>query len=56
MGIFVGDGKGTFRPKDSLTRAEMAVIIQNAFKFKIKAQHTFNDVPSTHWQMMQLVH
>lgn len=49
MGIFVGDGKGTFRPKDSLTRAEMAVIIQNAFKFKIKAQHTFNDVPSTHW-------
>ncbi|ALQ67485.1 N-acetylmuramoyl-L-alanine amidase [Bacillus sp. SH7-1] len=49
MGIFVGDGKGTFRPKESLTRAEMAVIIQNAFKFKIKAQHTFNDVPSTHW-------
>ncbi|PQZ59371.1 MULTISPECIES: S-layer homology domain-containing protein [Bacillus] len=49
MGIFVGDGKGTFRPKEFLTRAEMAVIIQNAFKLKVKAQHTFNDVPSKHW-------
>ncbi|PEC54700.1 N-acetylmuramoyl-L-alanine amidase [Bacillus cereus] len=49
MGIFVGDGKGTFRPKESLTRAEMAVILQKAFKLKVKADHTFNDVPKDHW-------
>ncbi|EJQ62203.1 S-layer homology domain-containing protein [Bacillus mycoides] len=49
MGIFVGDGKGTFRPKESLTRAEMAVILQKAFKLKVKAKHTFNDVPKDHW-------
>ncbi|MED0991179.1 S-layer homology domain-containing protein [Bacillus nitratireducens] len=49
MGIFVGDGKGTFRPKESLTRAEMAVILQKAFKLKVKANHTFNDVPKNHW-------
>ncbi|MCU5473012.1 S-layer homology domain-containing protein [Bacillus paranthracis] len=49
MGIFVGDGKGTFRPKESLTRAEMAVILQKAFKLKVKTNHTFNDVPKDHW-------
>ncbi|KMN43577.1 S-layer homology domain-containing protein [Bacillus sp. LK2] len=49
MGIFVGDGKGTFRPKDSLTRAEMAVILQKAFKLEVKAPHTFNDVDTTPW-------
>lgn len=49
MGIFVGDGKGTFRPKESLTRAEMAVILQRAFKLEVKAPHTFNDVDATHW-------
>ncbi|KXY29634.1 N-acetylmuramoyl-L-alanine amidase [Bacillus cereus] len=49
MGIFVGDGKGTFRPKESLTRAEMAVILQKAFKLKVKANHTFNDVSKDHW-------
>ncbi|KOS29150.1 N-acetylmuramoyl-L-alanine amidase [Bacillus anthracis] len=49
MGIFKGDEKGKFRPKDSLTRAEMAQILKNAFKFKVKEKHTFNDVPKTHW-------
>ncbi|KOS28480.1 N-acetylmuramoyl-L-alanine amidase [Bacillus anthracis] len=49
MGIFEGDEKGKFRPKDSLTRAEMAQVLQNAFNFKVKAQHTFNDVPKGHW-------
>lgn len=49
MGIFVGDGKGTFRPKESLTRAEMSVILQRAFKLEVKAPHTFNDIDATHW-------
>ncbi|WP_346817487.1 S-layer homology domain-containing protein [Bacillus paramobilis] len=49
MGIFVGDGKGTFRPKESLTRAEMSVILQKAFKLEVKAPHTFNDIDAAHW-------
>ncbi|MGG0299975.1 S-layer homology domain-containing protein [Bacillus albus] len=49
MGIFVGDGKGTFRPKESLTRAEMSVILQKAFKLEVKATHTFNDIDAAHW-------
>ncbi len=49
MGIFIGDGKGTFRPKESLTRAEMSVILQRAFKLEVKAPHTFNDIDATHW-------
>ncbi|KOS29742.1 S-layer protein [Bacillus anthracis] len=49
MGIFKGDEKGNFRPKDSLTRAEMAQIITKAFKFKVKKKHTFKDVPKDHW-------
>ncbi|KXY45445.1 N-acetylmuramoyl-L-alanine amidase [Bacillus cereus] len=49
MGIFIGDGKGTFRPKESLTRAEMSVILQRAFKLEVKEPHTFNDIDATHW-------
>ena len=37
MGIFVGDDKGTFRPKESLTRAEMSVILQRAFQLEVKS-------------------
>ncbi|MDA1526908.1 S-layer homology domain-containing protein [Bacillus cereus group sp. TH260-2LC] len=49
MGIFVGDDKGTFRPKESLTRAEMSVILQKAFKLEVKAPHTFDDIDATYW-------
>ena len=49
MGIFVGDDKGTFRPKESLTRAEMSVILQRAFKLEVKAPHTFNDIDASYW-------
>ncbi|AJG79270.1 N-acetylmuramoyl-L-alanine amidase, family 4 [Bacillus cereus 95/8201] len=49
MGIFVGDDKGTFRPKESLTRAEMSVILQRAFQLEVKAPHTFNDIDASHW-------
>ena len=57
MGIFVGDDKGTFRPKESLTRAEMSVILQRAFQLEVKAPHTFNDIDASHWwAKKQLVH
>ncbi|NIA59305.1 S-layer protein [Bacillus pacificus] len=49
LGIFNGDGNGGFRPKDSVSRAEMAQIIKNAFQVSAKQKHTFNDVPNGFW-------
>ncbi|TPV45918.1 S-layer homology domain-containing protein [Bacillus dicomae] len=49
LGIFSGDGNGGFRPKDSVSRAEMAQIIKNAFQVSAKQKHTFNDVPNGFW-------
>ncbi|MGE6347312.1 S-layer homology domain-containing protein [Bacillus mycoides] len=49
LGIFKGDGNGGFRPKDSVSRAEMAQIIKNAFQVSAKQKHTFNDVPNGFW-------
>ncbi|MBE7104913.1 S-layer protein [Bacillus cereus] len=49
LGIFKGDGNGGFRPKDSVSRAEMAQILTNAFHLSAKQTHTFNDVPNGFW-------
>ncbi|PEB54630.1 cell surface protein [Bacillus sp. AFS098217] len=49
MGIFTGDEKGNFRPKDSLTREEMAQVLTKAFKLQVKADHTFKDVDADSW-------
>ncbi|EJR57130.1 hypothetical protein IIM_00239 [Bacillus cereus VD107] len=49
LGIFKGDGNGGFRPKDSVSRAEMAQILTNAFQVSAKKKHTFNDVPNGFW-------
>ncbi|MFP3376518.1 S-layer homology domain-containing protein [Bacillus sp. SIMBA_069] len=48
-GIMTGDGTGTFRPDDVLTRYEMAVILQRAFHLEFKGQEKFKDVPKGHW-------
>jgi len=48
-GIMKGDGTGTFRPDDVLTRYEMAVILQKAFHLESKEQGKFKDVPKGHW-------
>ncbi|ARZ63367.1 MULTISPECIES: S-layer homology domain-containing protein [Bacillus cereus group] len=48
-GIMTGDGTGTFRPDDVLTRYEMAVILQKAFHLESKEQGKFKDVPKGHW-------
>ncbi|WP_341518437.1 S-layer homology domain-containing protein [Bacillus paramobilis] len=49
MGIMVGNGAGKFRPKDSLTRYEMAVVLTNAFNLDMKGNENFVDVPKGHW-------
>ncbi|KFN01399.1 S-layer protein [Bacillus clarus] len=49
VGIFKGDGNGSFRPKDSVSRAEMAQIIKNAFHVSANQKHTFTDVPNHFW-------
>ncbi|PFM12681.1 S-layer protein [Bacillus cereus] len=49
MGVFTGDEHGNFRPKASLTRAEMAQVLTNAFHLKAKSDHTFNDVSTNSW-------
>ena len=36
MGVFVGDNTGKFRPKDSLTREEMAQILTRGFQLQIR--------------------
>ncbi|RAN91233.1 S-layer protein [Bacillus sp. SRB_28] len=49
LGVFKGDENGRFRPKASVSRAEMAQILTNAFHLAAKQKHTFNDVPSPFW-------
>ncbi|MEC5240792.1 M60 family metallopeptidase [Bacillus mycoides] len=49
LGIFQGDDQGNFRPKATLTRAEMAQVITKAFRLNVKAPHNFNDVPANSW-------
>ncbi|MBK5486691.1 S-layer homology domain-containing protein [Bacillus sp. TH17] len=49
VGILKGDGTGNFRPKDTLTRAEMAQVLTNAFELEAKGPHTFNDVLTDSW-------
>lgn len=49
LGIFQGDDQGNFRPKATLTRAEMAQVITKTFKLDVKAPHNFNDVPANSW-------
>jgi len=35
---------GLFRPDDSITRGEMAVIMDKVMKYQVKAENTFNDL------------
>lgn len=47
-GIFDGDN-GLFRPKEYLSRAQMAKVLTNAFHLKVKADYSFPDVPEDSW-------
>jgi hypothetical protein len=53
LGIINGFKDGTFRPNEYMTRAEMAVIVQNAFKLQgttySKASSTYSDITPSYW-------
>ena len=55
LDIFKGDGSGNFRPKDTLTRAEMAQVLTGAFGLQVKSTPGFKDVPTGHWAEKQLM-
>lgn len=49
-GVVSGDREGKFNPASALTRAEMAVMLANAFQLEPKStKRTFQDVPENHW-------
>ncbi len=48
-GIMNGKTAKTFNPKDTLTRAEMALILQRAYQIQGKSDSPFPDVPKSHW-------
>lgn len=49
--ILNGYGDGRFGPANKITRAELAVMVANAYKFNINPNNIiyFNDVPSDFW-------
>ena len=54
LGIFTGFEDGTFKPNDTVTRAQMAAIICRTLGYEDQAQSSagstiFNDVPASHW-------
>lgn len=48
-GIILGDGDGTFRPNDSITRAELSKIVNMIFNYTEKDAEGFTDVNTSHW-------
>lgn len=48
-GIFSGDMNGKFNPNATLTRAEMAAVINRINKYTIKTNYKFPDVKDTDW-------
>ena len=48
-GIFDGDNNGNFNPSQTLTRAQMAKVLVNAFLLETDGTATFKDVPANHW-------
>ncbi|MGQ0517405.1 S-layer homology domain-containing protein, partial [Bacillus sp. D-CC] len=47
--VTANTSKGNFRPKDTLTRAEMAQVLTRAFGLQVKGSAGFKDVPKGHW-------
>jgi len=49
-GIIVGDGKGNFRPRDNVTRAEFVKMLVSALSLYARdAKESFADVEPNHW-------
>jgi len=48
LGVIKGDSRG-FRPNDSITRAEMAAILDNLMDYQKRASNSFSDVDNKAW-------
>lgn len=49
-GIINGYSDGTFKPEQTVTRAQFAVILRNAFsESPVRKSRAFKDVPAKHW-------
>lgn len=48
-GIILGDGDGTFRPDDPITRAELSKIVNMIFSYTDMDETGFNDVTAADW-------
>ncbi|SFM12142.1 S-layer homology domain-containing protein [Salibacterium qingdaonense] len=46
--IMSGNGE-IFRPGEHITRAQMAVVLQNSFDWETSGQESFSDVPADYW-------
>lgn len=53
-GIMNGKGDGTFDPDGNLTRAQMAVILSNAYSLKGMRVKDFSDVTKDYWAYSQI--
>ena len=53
LGVINGFPDGTFRPNDTLTRTQMAVIVKNAFTISVynsaESKSIYEDVPTSYW-------
>lgn len=48
-GLFVGKNGNRFEPRATLTRAEMAAVLQRAYQLMGESDVKFSDVPDNHW-------
>jgi len=55
LGIIKGFGEGDLRPDDSITRAEVAVIINNVFGLISKSSVQFSDIKEGAWYTDELL-
>ena len=49
LGYLQGYGDGTFRPSESITRAEFIKIVNRVFNYTAQANESFTDVNSGYW-------
>ena len=48
-GYIQGFGDGTFRPNDTLTRAEFVNIINKMYGFSVESENIFTDINESDW-------